>query len=198
VIVQNTTGTYKPENDVYCSELVVIKDNRYEVPDMATAYGYDFGAKQFFCEPIKPYISGDMVLFVKHGFIGQTVSGLVEKVGRVQYIDGCTDSLLVSPPRKGDPCLNSLHFPKETEQTMHTHPTVRLGTVVKGRGYAELKDQEIELNVGDAFIIEPHEEHRFVTTYEGMIVVAYHPDSDFGCTDEVHPMKNRTYINGRR
>jgi quercetin dioxygenase-like cupin family protein len=80
---------------------------------------------------------------------------------------------------------------------MHTHPTVRLGTVVRGTGYAEFGGQEVELNVGDAFIIEPNEAHRFVTTYEEMVVVAYHPDSDYGPTDETHPMKNRTYRDGK-
>ena len=29
-----------------------------------------------------------------------------------------------------------------------------------------------------------------------MIVVAFHPDSDFGPTHEVHPMINRTIVEG--
>ena len=29
-----------------------------------------------------------------------------------------------------------------------------------------------------------------------MAVIAYHPDSDFGPTHEVHPMINRTIVDG--
>jgi len=36
--------------------------------------------------------------------------------------------------------------------------------------------------------------HSFFTFDESMDVLAWHPDSDFGPTDENHPMKNRTYI----
>ena len=60
--------------------------------------------------------------------------GPVEQVGRLKYIDGCTDSLLIPPVRKGDPCLNHLHFPIGINQTMHTHPSIRIGLVYRGAG----------------------------------------------------------------
>lgn len=140
-------------------------------------------------------------LFVRYGFLGQMMFGKVEEVGRVVYIDGCTDTLLVPPPRSGDPCLNSLHFPAAVEQTFHTHPSVRLGSVLDGEGIACVRKsftsevEELPLRKGDTFMIAPHELHRFCTSDEHMIVVAYHPDSDWGPVDNNHPMLNRTYVN---
>ena len=31
-----------------------------------------------------------------------------------------------------------------------------------------------------------------------MDVIAYHPDSDWGPTDETHPMVNRTFVEGQK
>ena len=55
-----------------------------------------------------------------------TIGGEIEDKGRLRYIDGCTDSLLIPPVKKGDPCLNHLHFPKNITQTPHTHPSHRI------------------------------------------------------------------------
>lgn len=138
----------------------------------------------------------NMVIICRHDWHGQNVYGvLVEPNGRLKYIDGCTDSLLIYPPRQGDPCVNHLHFPPGIDQTFHTHPSVRMGLVLRGRGYACLKDGEVSLNAGDIFCVEVDELHRFRTEGEGMDIIAYHPDSDWGPTDEVHPMINRTIIN---
>ena len=49
----------------------------------------------------------------------------LETVGRLRYIDGCSDTLLICPPRVGEPCLNHLHIPPHTDQTPHTHPSAR-------------------------------------------------------------------------
>ena len=68
------------------------------------------------------------------GFRGQSVVGCLEDRGRLTYIDGCSDSLLVYPPRMGDPCLNHLHFPGDVLQTQHTHPSIRMGIVMSGKG----------------------------------------------------------------
>ena len=40
--------------------------------------------------------------------------------------------------------------------------------------------------------------HCFRTEDSGMCVIAYHPDSDFGPTDDEHPMINRTIVDGKR
>lgn len=49
--------------------------------------------------------------------------GPLEIDGRLRYVDGCTNSLLLAPPVKGEPCLNFLNLPTGTHQTPHTHPT---------------------------------------------------------------------------
>jgi len=140
-------------------------------------------------------IPGDLFLIFLAGYIGQDVHGVkVETEGRLQYIDGCTDSLLIYAPRLGDPCLNHLHFPAGIDQTFHTHPSIRLGIVYRGNGIASFPDGEHELSEGDIFCLEVGEEHRFRTPNEGMDIIAWHPDSDTGPTDEDHPMINRTII----
>jgi quercetin dioxygenase-like cupin family protein len=59
---------------------------------------------------------------------------------------------------------------------------------------AELSDREILLRTGDVFCIDENELHRFKTTDSEMRVIAYHPESDFGPTDQVQPMINRTIL----
>ena len=141
---------------------------------------------------------GTTACFHRTDWVGRQVLGgeIHPTRGDVKYIDGCTDSLLVAPHRLGDPCLNALYFPPNTNQTFHTHPSIRLGCVLDGCGYADAgeADEEIRLQRGVVFGIDTDERHRFRTTDKGMLVIAYHPDSDWGPTDEVHPMINRTVI----
>lgn len=125
------------------------------------------------------------------------IAGEVEEQGRLKYIDGCTDSLLIAPVKFGDPCFNLLYFPPNTRQTLHTHPSVRLGMVASGSGYCMLEGgKEEPLKKGDIFVIHTDGIHAFRTESEAMRVIAYHPDSDFGPTDEEHPMLNRTIVGG--
>lgn len=124
------------------------------------------------------------------------VGGPIEVVGRLKYIDGCTDSLLVPPVKYGDSCLNHLHFPVFIDQTSHTHPSMRVGIVTKGRGKCVTPHGVYELRPGMAFIIHEDGEHKFQTFDECMDVIAFHPDSDFGPKDEEHPMLNRTIVDG--
>jgi hypothetical protein len=141
------------------------------------------------------------------------VGGPIEEKGRLKYIDGCTDSLLIAPVKKGDPCLNHLHFPPGIDQTQHTHPSHRIGIVAKGYGECITPFGNMPLVEGTIFIIKawdgvsystaengmeyPIGQHAFKTPYQtSMDVIAFHPDSDFGATDEVHPMINRTIVDG--
>ena len=129
------------------------------------------------------------------GFTGQTITGKVpSSVARLSYIDGCSDELLVYPPRLGDPSFNYLYFPPNTNQTSHNHPSVRIGYVLSGSGYAITNKQKIPLNEGTAFLIEEKEVHHFITKKESMRILAFHPDGDWGPTDEAHTMLNRTHI----
>ena len=122
------------------------------------------------------------------------LGGPIEATGRLRYIDGCTDSLLVAPPVLGDPCLNHLHIPAGTTQTRHVHPSIRVGMIVRGEGICVTPDRELSLRPGLAFMISPGELHSFCTRASSLDVVVYHPDSDTGPTHHDHPMLNRTLI----
>ena len=125
------------------------------------------------------------------------MGGPIEERGRLKYIDGCTDSLLLSPTKCGNPCFNALYFPPSINQTTHTHPSLRVGLVVSGQGECITPEKVIPLEAGLAFVIETDGVHSFRTFDDsGMVVVAYHPDSDFGPRDEDHPMINRTIVGG--
>ena len=121
------------------------------------------------------------------------------QLGQLSYIDGCSNSNLVDPMRNGDPCINYLFFPPGIDQTWHTHPSVRIGYVTSGRGFACIKDgdreEELELTPGKMFILHRHTKHRFRTAGNNhMSLMVYHPDSEDGPRDENNPMKSRTYI----
>jgi hypothetical protein len=138
--------------------------------------------------------------------------GPIEEQGRLMYIDGCTDSLLIPPVKMGDPCLNHLHFPANIKQTPHTHPSHRIGVVAKGSGECITPFGNLPLTEGMVFVIKewdgesygigedlerhPVGTHCFNTYGEAMDVIAFHPDSDFGATDVNHPMINRTIVDG--
>ena len=216
IIENGQGGVVGREDSMYPSRLTVLESQGADFSG-ETVYGYvvsgilkcgndDIKAGRFFSLPVKYsetlhlFAIGRTVLFSRKGFLGQEVVGMVEKEGRVSYIDGCTDSVLVLPPRLGDACLNSLHFPKGILQTFHTHPSIRLGVVAAGSGkawvkkHANAEPEVLPLKQGDAFCLDTNRIHRFSTDDKEMVIVAYHPDSDWGPTDTVHPMINRTYI----
>ena len=126
-----------------------------------------------------------------------SLGGPVEEQGRLRYVDGCTDTLLLSPAVLGAPCMNLLHLPAGTEQTLHTHPTVRIGLILSGHGHCQSPGSRVALSPGQIFIIPPGTAHCFHTADEALRVIAYHPDTDTGPTHTDHPMINRTYIDGR-
>lgn len=132
-----------------------------------------------------------------YGYHGMNmIGGSLEKEGRLKYINSCTDSLIIPPPKRGDPCLNHLHFPKYVSQTDHTHPDVRVGMVVRGKGVCKLEGGEVPLIPGYAFIMQAETLHSFYTKRSTMDIVVFHPTTDFGPTDEDHPMLNRTIVEG--
>lgn len=122
--------------------------------------------------------------------------GPIESKGRLRYIDGCSDSLLIPPVIEGDPCLNALYFPPNTEQVLHTHPSFRAGIVVSGEGKCITSDSVTSLEPGMVFYIEANLLHSFRTKEKSLVVVAYHPTTDYGPTDERHPMIQATIVNG--
>ena len=125
------------------------------------------------------------------------IGGPIETVGRLKYIDGCSDSLLIGPPVIGDPCLNLLVLPPGTEQTEHVHPSCRVGIIADGSGLCRTPDGDHQLRAGMLFNIGPNAKHSFHTRGETLRVIAWHPDTDCGPNHHDHPMINRTIIDGK-
>jgi quercetin dioxygenase-like cupin family protein len=150
---------------------------------------------------IKLNFSKDSRVYItaRFDYIGlNSMGGPIETSGRLEYIDGCTDTLLAFPPIQGDPCLNLLHFPPGISQTMHTHPSTRTGVVSSGTGLCITPDSQIELSPGFIFYLPQNTKHNFTTHNSVMNVISYHPDSDWGPTHEKHPMINRTWVDGEK
>ena len=162
------------------------------------AGSFRLGAGMYFAVPGDGSVSGDAgIVATRLGYRGLfSIGGPVEETGRLRYIDGCTDSLLVAPAVCGDPCLNALYFPPGVDQTEHTHPTARVGLVAAGSGECVTPDGVVALEPGLAFVIPADARHRFRTAADRLVVVAYHPDSDVGPTHEAHPMITRTIVGG--
>ena len=211
---------------MYPTRITVVMDRMtsLELDTPSTIYGYVFNgstelqgsygkfellAGGYFSLPINTdlgssrlNVQGTVLLIQRFGFRGQIAFGVIEEKGRLTYIDGCSDTLLVYPPRMGDPCLNHLHFPAGVVQSVHCHPTIRTGIVARGRGtayspaYKTEDDWKCELQEGAIFLIDAQEPHAFRTdiSNESMDIIAFHPDSDWGPTDRIHPMLNRTYF----
>ncbi len=162
-------------------------------------YRYPLSAGMYFCVPHAMRLVGNGT-----GFIASRIDyrglfqlgGPVESTGRLRYIDGCRDTLLIGPPVIGDPCLNLLHIPPDTRQTSHTHPSERLGMIAAGRGVCKTLSGDLQLEPGMIFSIESEGVHSFNTNDESLLVIAWHPDSDCGPSHEDHPMINRTIIDG--
>ena len=204
---------------MYPSTLEVVTGKKRFERKTSTAYGYvlDGSARVvasgietaleeggFFAipGPFQLDAAGRCVVIERHGYLGMHGAGRIEQTGRLSYIDGCSDSLLVFPPRLGDPVLNHLHFPAGIVQTEHTHPSIRLGVVARGTGTAfggaaNAARWEQPLARGVVFLLAAHERHAFRTDEASMDVIAFHPDSDWGPTDAAHPMLNRTYVRHR-
>lgn len=120
-------------------------------------------------------------------------------MGNLSYIDGGTNTTAVNPGRLGDPVINYVHFPAGMKQTLHTHPSHRVGMVLKGRGLVELDDREFSLQQGSVFFMQRNVLHNFTCPYdEDVVLFVFAPDSGTGPTDEVNPLKIRTYVGQQR
>jgi mannose-6-phosphate isomerase-like protein (cupin superfamily) len=119
--------------------------------------------------------------------------------GNLSYIDGGTNTTAINPGRLGDPVINYVHFPARMYQTLHTHPSHRVGMVLRGAGRVELDHGEFfHVREGEAFFLRRNELHNFITDDEPVILYVWAPDSGTGPTDEVNPLKIRTYVGQQR
>jgi hypothetical protein len=142
--------------------------------------------------------SGHALIVSRLGYLGMfTLGGPIEPLGRLKYIDGCSDTVLIGPILRGDPCLNMLHVPPAVDQTEHTHPSVRVGIVISGNGRCVTPDHTLSLVPGGVFVLHPDAPHSFHTDVSPLQIVVYHPDSDTGPSHDDHPMLNRSIVGGR-
>lgn len=125
------------------------------------------------------------------------LGGPLETDGRLLYVDGCTNSLLLAPPVMGEPCLNFLNLPSGTHQTPHTHPSLRVGMVVSGNGRCGTKGDPLIFEKGSVFIIPPDALHSFQTDDDNIRIILFHPDSVVGPTHTDQTMLNNTFIDGK-
>jgi len=207
---------------MYPSSGYMLTAGNFVLPDFCqhcSIYGYSYGASQLTVDGktialeagqyfgltvnnnMSAIVSDQLFLIVRLGYRVPNQIGWVEAKGRLSYIDGCSDSLLVYPARLGDSSLNLLYFPPGISQSFHTHPSIRLGCVIAGSGYSQHgnpgAEQEDALTVGVSFCLQEHERHRFRTADSSMTVIAFHPDGDWGPTDHNHTMLNRTYLSDK-
>lgn len=160
---------------------------------------YELQAGMYFSLPEGGIIWGDGsgIVVTRLGYKGMfSIGGPLEETGRLRYVSGCTDSLLIPPVMKGDPCLNALYFPPHIEQVMHFHDSIRVGMIVNGTGQCETPEEAYDLTPGLTFIIPTNALHRFKTIDQKLTVIAYHPTSDYGPTHKTHPMIKSTFVNG--
>lgn len=209
---KNKSGTIDMTDTMYPSKSfkIISKNEIFKIPDYSTAYGIvidgeitlDNGTKtlrshEYFCisgDKKEILINGHVQIFVRFGFKGQNlVGGPVEESGRLCYIDNCSDTLLVYPPRLGDASMSLLSFPPNITQRFHTHPSIRLGIIIRGKGYAETPKGKFLLEPGIAFCVKEREIHRFITENDNLDAISFHPDGDWGPTDDNHTLLNRTY-----
>lgn len=192
--------------------LVVPAKKEVEIPSYSTAYGiaieegslkinhkyFSIHKGMFFCVPGNAIIQNLIGLIcIRENHKGIfTMGGPPETLGRLKYIDGCSDTLLLAPVICNDPCLNYLYVPPFIDQTTHTHPSVRIGCILEGKGYCLAGDKKIPLTPGNIFVLYSGEEHSFHTEDDFLRIFVFHPDSDFGPTHEIHPMINKTFRNG--
>ncbi|MDQ2686978.1 MAG: cupin domain-containing protein [Armatimonadota bacterium] len=201
--------------DAFPSQIQGWNDGPINLLDGATHYGivthgeglltdaesqYPLRAGMFFVLPGAGRIGGRGsagLVISRHDYAGLwQIGGPPEARGRLRYIDGCSDTLLVCPPLVGEPCLNFLHIPPGTHQTAHTHPSFRAGVILRGRGECRTPDGTFALAPGLGWFIPAAAPHSFHTEGDFLDVIAFHPDSDFGPSHDDHPMTNKTIVNG--
>ena len=142
-----------------------------------------------------PQIRRDTMLIVDAGMALPPVGGYVEEAGRNRDIGGCSATLLVMPPRRGDPCVNHLHIAAGTVQTGHRHPGERIGMVVRGHGLAHHEaGPPMVLYPGRAWRVLAGERHRFETGGEALDILVFQPDSEWAPTDGAQRMPDATIV----
>lgn len=139
--------------------------------------------------------SGKVLVATRLNYTGLfTIGGSIEPLGRLNYIDGCSSTVLINPLRRGEPCLNFLYVPPGVSQTPHTHPSLRIGLVAEGNGTCQVDEGTFKMQPGTVFCLPENKLHSFSAINDSLRIIIYHPDSDVGPTDDSHTMLNNTFV----
>ncbi|GAB4135365.1 MAG: hypothetical protein Fur0046_08070 [Cyanobacteria bacterium J069] len=161
---------------------------------------YRLQTGMYFCLPGGGSVGSENssgIIVTRLGYDGMfSLGGPLEPNGRFAYIDGGTNSLLIPPVMRGDACLNAMYFPAQVNQTLHTHPSYRIGLVVSGSGQIETPATQARISPGMIFVIPANALHKFRTDESGFTIVVFHPDSDTGFSHRDNPMLKRTLVEG--
>ncbi|HEY9888734.1 MAG TPA: cupin domain-containing protein [Candidatus Obscuribacterales bacterium] len=164
------------------------------------AHSFSLTAGMYFCLPGAGQLRGHHgsgLMITCPTYRGMfSLGGPLEAHGRLAYINGGTSSLLIPPVLMGDPCLNAMYFPAGVAQSMHTHPSDRLGLVVAGAAIVETPHTTHPITPGDIFLISAHQLHRFRTLDTPLTILVFHPDSEGGLTHRDNSMLRRTLVEG--
>ncbi|MBD2594715.1 cupin domain-containing protein [Nostoc spongiaeforme FACHB-130] len=139
--------------------------------------------------------SGKVLVATRLNYTGLfTIGGPIEPLGRLNYIDGCSSTVLINPLKRGEPCLNFLYVPPGVSQTPHTHPSLRIGLVAEGSGTCQVDEGTFKMQPGTVFCLPENKLHSFSAIDDSLRIIIYHPDSDVGPTDDSHTMLNNTFV----
>ncbi|XKT74999.1 MAG: cupin domain-containing protein [Patescibacteria group bacterium UBA2103] len=116
--------------------------------------------------------------------------------GKLAYINEGRDTILIHPYKQGVACLNIMYFPPGVIQEEHTHPSFRVGIVVDGEGLCVVRGKKIPIMKDSIIYMDKETPHNFYSK-TNLTVITYHPDSNFGPTDHIHPMINKTIVQNK-
>ena len=167
--------------------------------------GYSVYASDMAGAVVKDFIvTGDSFVHIK--FYGLSMNDerlflpLGNPKGNLSYMDGGTNTTAVNPGRLGLPVINYVHFPAGMSQTLHTHPSQRIGLILSGKGEIELDNGVMfPIKAGDCWVMDRNVLHNFMCNKgEDVTLFVFSPDSGTGPTDEINPLKVRTYVGQTR
>lgn len=171
---------------------------------------FELGEGMFFACPercqIRPGRGAKGLVVSRIGYTGLfQVGGPIESVGRYNYMNGASATLLAWPVKLGDPCTNHLHFPANCDQARHDHQSFRLNLVVAGQGWcvvpagddSDSPDQALFIQPGSLFLVPRGGQHANRTEGCPLDLFTYHPNTVIGFDNDCHPMLDGTFVKGR-
>jgi quercetin dioxygenase-like cupin family protein len=156
-------GRYTSDNFLGTSYLMA-KDSNIHIRD-----GYSVNGKNFAGQTTKQFTVYDDSTFAHIKFYGLSMND--ERLfiphgnpkGNLSYMDGGTNTTAVNPGRLGLPVINYVHFPAGMKQTLHTHPSQRIGLILSGKGEIELDNGVMfPIKEGDCWVMERNVLHNFM------------------------------------